>query len=269
MNGCLILTYHVIDSPENLQESAFCCAPALFRSHMIYLRQEGYRIIALRDLVDCIKNKTMIPARSVIITFDDGAACSYDKALSILEEYGYQATFFVISGLLGKTNEWVQDIGFPTRKMLTREQLKALKGAGMEIGSHTVSHCHLDRLDVDTVRAEVRISKAQLEDVLGDEVIHFAYPFGGVNPVARREVAAAGYRSACSTIPGRIGSNSNLFTLNRIDIRGNDTLWRFRFKLSFAVGSVPPYSDIRRIGRQLLVRAGLLSPRPWQLADNE
>lgn len=269
MSCCTVLMYHVIDTPMNNTEAPFCCEPALFRQHMEYLKISGYTVLSLNELLTGISRRQVFPKNSVAITFDDGVACSYEKALPILDEFGFNATFFLISGLLGKTNEWAQNIGFPIRKMLTKEQLRALKSAGMEIGSHTINHRRLDQLDLDSIRIEVRDSKFQLEDIMGCEVLHFAYPMGRVNADVRREVAEAGYGSASGTIAGRNYINQNLFMLNRLDIRGNDSLWRFKFKLSFAVGSVPPYSDIKRIGRKLLVDVGLLSPRPWQIADNE
>jgi hypothetical protein len=93
-----------------------------------------------------------------------------------------------------------------------------------------------------------------LEDVLGREVFHFAYPFGSWSPIARDAVIEAGYKGACSTMSGLNRKGEDLFLLRRSEIKGNDAPWQFRLKLSFGTNDMPPTSDLRRILRQIKER---------------
>ncbi|RMG48968.1 MAG: hypothetical protein D6718_00635 [Acidobacteria bacterium] len=86
---------------------------------------------------------------------------------------------------------------------MTPEQVLALRDAGMTVGAHTRSHPHLDRLPADRLEEEVAGSRADLEAVLDEPVVHFAYPNpggGGRNAGrARRAVASAGFRTAVTS----------------------------------------------------------------------
>ena len=82
--------------------------------------------------------------------------------------------------------------------MLSWTQLQDAVRAGVEIGSHAVSHRSLDALPETDLRDEVTRSKAILEDRLGVAVDSFAYPYGHHSGLVRRAVANAGYASACA-----------------------------------------------------------------------
>lgn len=91
----------------------------------------------------------------------------------------------------------------PDHLMLTTEQLRQLHGAGVAIGAHTVNHPILANLDDMVAEHEIRNSKTQLEQLLGEDVALFAYPNGkpGVDylPKHVQMVSAAGFRFALST----------------------------------------------------------------------
>jgi peptidoglycan/xylan/chitin deacetylase (PgdA/CDA1 family) len=256
-----ILMYHMIAEPGNSAEARFCRTPEAFRADMEQIRLSGLQVLPLTTVLEAVAGGVSIPERAVAITFDDGVACAYENALPILQEYGCPATVFVISGLLGGHNDWCEEFGFPRRRMLVNSEVRALVEAGVDIGSHTVSHPWLGKSDANVVKQEVRDSKAALENLLGREVPHFAYPFGSWSPVARDAVVEAGYTGACSTMSGVNKKGTDSFLLRRTEIKGSDAAWQFRLKLRFATNDMPPVSDARRLARHALEGMGLIRPR--------
>lgn len=256
-----ILMYHMVAEPGNATEARLCRRPAAFRNDMLQIRTAGYQVLPLKQVLDGVSGKVKLPNKSVAITFDDGISCAFEKALPILQEYGYPATVFVVSGLIGKSNDWGNAFGLPPRRMLTHDEIRALACSGVDIGSHTVNHVWLGKSSPDAIVNEVRDSKAVLEDIIGREVPHFAYPFGSWNPTARNAIIEAGYEGACSTQSGRNREGSDPFLLRRSEIKGSDAPWQFRLKLTFATNSMPPTSDARRVVRQTFEKWGLRTPR--------
>ncbi len=213
-------------------------------------------MIPLAAALDALEGKTDIPDRAVVITFDDGLACAYENALPILLEYGYPGTVFVISGLLGGHNNWCEEFGFPLRRMLTVAEMRALLDAGVDIGSHTVNHPSLGRTEADAVKHEICDSKSALEDLLGVEVSHFAYPFGSWSVMARDAVIEVGYKGACSTMSGLNKHGADTFLLRRSEIKGSDAPWQFRLKLRFGTKDMPPISEMRSWVRKTIEKSG-------------
>lgn len=132
-----------------------------------------------------LRGETTLPPSPLLITFDDGFADSLDVAAPILAELGLAATVFVTTGYLGR------------ERMLSPAGLRELAAVdGVEIGSHSVSHPHLDVIRGERSRHEIEESKRGLEELLGRAVESFAYPHGSHRGLTRAQVAAAGYRTA-------------------------------------------------------------------------
>ncbi len=247
-----MLMYHVIAIPENAAEARFCRAPDAFRKDMEQIRQAGYQVLSFARVLDGIAGRIELPDKAVAITFDDGISCAYENALPILQEFGYPVSVFVVTGRVGGYNEFADVFGFPRRRMLTACEIRALAESGVDIGSHTVNHLWLGKTNKTDVAKELQDSKAALEDILGKQVPHFAYPFGSWNRAVRDAVIETGYIGACSTISGRNHKGTDPYILRRSEIKGSDAPWQFRLTLKFATNDMPPVSDARRIVSQTL-----------------
>lgn len=99
---------------------------------------------------------------------------------------------------------------------LNWDEVRELDAAGIEIGSHTVSHPILTRVDDCRLRAEIGESKSRLEAMLNRTVELFCYPNGDYNPQVMREVERAGYRSAVTTDYGMNVQSQAPLLLQRI-----------------------------------------------------
>ena len=188
----MILMYHgiadVAQDPNQL-----CVSPRRFAEQLTWLERSGLRGVSVGTLIDAATAGQA--AGMVGITFDDGYTSVLDTALPELDRRGFGATAFIISDLLGRTNEW--DAG-PVWPLLDAAGVAELAAAGIEIGSHSATHRHLAGLSAGRQAAEVTSSRERLEDLLSAPVRGFAYPYGSMDAAARYCVGAAGYQYACA-----------------------------------------------------------------------
>lgn len=228
-----ILMYHMVRRSDDARDARYCCAPGKFRRQMAYLKWAGYRVIGLGDLVERLGKEETMPRGTVAITFDDGFRDNFENAWPVIKRYDFPAAVFVVSGLAGRTNEWMEEKGSPRRELASWEELREMADGGIEIGSHTVSHAALTECDAGTLAREVRESKEEIERRLGNPVRFLAYPYGLLNDAARAGVAAAGYEGACSVRSGFNNAETDPFVLRRLEVYGSDSLWRFAVKLAW------------------------------------
>jgi len=258
-SACTILMYHVVGAPRGPHEGRTCCPSASFARQMQCLAEEGWNVIPLAALMQARRGEGHLPPRAVVITFDDGTACTHAQALPVLRKHGFPATVFVVAGLIGGRCDWADSGRDPGREMLSVPQLRELSASGVSIGSHAVQHRRLAGLPAADLLQEVAGSKALLEDALGAAVPHFAYPYGSHDRATVDAVQAAGYEAACSTLMGRNRSAASPFLLQRTEIKGGDALWQFRLKLHAGTHDMPPWSVLRSAARRTL-RASLPNP---------
>ncbi|HEY5359559.1 MAG TPA: polysaccharide deacetylase family protein [Streptosporangiaceae bacterium] len=188
----VILMYHGIADVAR-DPNQLCVSPRRFAEQMSWLERSGLRGVSVATLVDAAAAGQA--AGMVGITFDDGYASVLDTALPELDRRGFGATAFIISDLLGRTNEW--DEG-PVWPLLDAAGVAELAAAGIEIGSHSATHRHLATLSAGRQAAEVTASRERLEDLLSAPIRGFAYPYGSMDAAARYSVGAAGYEYACA-----------------------------------------------------------------------
>jgi peptidoglycan/xylan/chitin deacetylase (PgdA/CDA1 family) len=169
----------------------------MFDHQMRYLKDEGYHVITFGTVVDYFREGSELPAKPVIISFDDGWEDQFEYALPALEKYHYNATFFVVTNTIG------------ARGFLSWPQLREIRLQGMEIGSHSRSHPHLDKINNPSfLWDQIYTSKQILERQLGAAVDEFAYPYGSYNATTSSIVRLAGYRAARACCVGRVQTDA-------------------------------------------------------------
>lgn len=188
----MILMYHsVADVPKD--PSHLSVSPSRFAEQMAVLQRLGLRGVSMGALVDAMRAGRA--RRLVGITFDDGYRNVLEAALPELKRRGFTATVFIIAGRLGGTNEWAKGPSFP---LLSGSEVCELADAGMEIGSHSMTHTRLAGQEASQLEDEVSGSRARLGELTGAPVRGFCYPYGSMDPAARRTVEDAGYEYACA-----------------------------------------------------------------------
>jgi peptidoglycan/xylan/chitin deacetylase (PgdA/CDA1 family) len=130
-------------------------------------------------------------------------------------------------------------IGLPqnalSSRVLTWEQIHTMHKAGINFGSHTLTHPVVSKLTLAELACELTESRRLLEEKLGTPVLDFAFPFGkesDCSVAAVEQLARSGYRSAATTTPGVNTPQVNPFELRRLQVGDHGTLARFAFDLS-------------------------------------
>jgi peptidoglycan/xylan/chitin deacetylase (PgdA/CDA1 family) len=200
-------------------------APDLFRQQMRFLHRRGYVSVPPGEMF------APSPGRKVVITFDDGYRNFSTSALPILTDLGFTATVFLVSNLLGKTNEWDERNGDVTEALMTESEVLAAQALGIEFCSHTLDHTDLNAVDSEEARRQLGVSRRDLSRLLGRDVLSFCYPYGHKSEALESLVRDAGYQYACSTEKGLNTEKTSRFALRRINIRSDTVMPVFLYKM--------------------------------------
>ena len=228
-HGPLILMYHSVSSDQQ-PDWPWAVSLRRFCQQLDLLSSLGYRTATMSDVTT--GKVSAMDGPLVVITFDDGYEDNL-LAVEALARRGMTATWFIVSGAIGGEPHWPYD-GRPAGRIMNAAALRDMNATGIEIGSHTVSHCRLtEASDVDLV-LELTDSKAALEDILSNEISSFAYPYGDWDARCADAVQAVGYRQACTTRTGWALHDGNPYTLRRLTVYSHDTVSTFCRKLVLA-----------------------------------
>lgn len=193
-NSAPILMYHGVgweqgdDWPREL-----IIKPTLFAKQLEYLQHEGYNILSVQQLAQHLQQGSL-PGKCVALTFDDGYKNNYTQALPLMQQYGAKGTFFVINNDIGKPDN------------MNEAELKAMLAAGMEIGSHTMNHAPLAKIDPKYLPWELASSRYFLKKQLDQYVVRtLAYPNGSYNEAIIKAAQEYGFYYG---VTGRVGVNT-------------------------------------------------------------
>jgi peptidoglycan/xylan/chitin deacetylase (PgdA/CDA1 family) len=237
-----VLTYHSIDESN----SVISTKPGTFRRQMKFLHENNYRAVSLNGLVNDLNAGKAPPPKTVALTFDDGFRNFFTRAFPILQEYGFGATVFLVTGRCGKNNDWPGNPpGLPRSELLDWREIRELSDNGIDFGSHTRSHPDLTRCSPKELVPEISGSKKELQDRVGKEVATFAYPYGSFNE-AVKQMVAENFKGACSTSLGKVHNGSDIFALERLDTY---YLTRSGIFERLSTGHFDRYISLRRILR--------------------
>lgn len=208
------LMYHELELParplcdSDPGYSRYAVSLESFREHMSFLKTSGMPGINISQMLSGVPG--------VALTFDDGSETDWISAAPLLTDFGFQATFYITLGFVGK------------RGFLSRQQARQLADAGFEIGCHSVSHPYLTDLDDAGLQREIVEARKQLQDMTGAAVDHFSCPGGRWNQRVLDVARQAGYKSVATS---RIGFNrpgDSLFTLNRVAVTRSISLPEYK-----------------------------------------
>ncbi len=206
-----ILMYHRIDYLRSTLPAitrSLTVDPGDFRGQMQWLHRHGYHSISQLQLFEALEHNAALPAKPILITFDDGYRDVFGKASSIIAKLHMHATAYVITSR----------ISGPDPSFLTWGQLKSLERRGFDIGSHTVHHTELPAVSATVATAELVDSRRVLERHLGHPVQWFAYPAGRFDGATAALVQQAGYVLAVTTQPGATQQGRAPLELHRYEI---------------------------------------------------
>lgn len=188
VNHAVILQYHHIatDTPASTSLS-----PEVFLQHLSILKQEGYTVWPLPEVVKALQEDQSMPDRTVVITFDDAYDDIILRAAPMLKQYGFPFTVFVSTDFVDRRQP-----GY-----MTWDQLRSLQKQGATLANHTRSHLHLLRSPegvsqtqwLQTLRAEIDGAERRIKEETGENWRYFAYPYGEADETVISAVTSWGY----------------------------------------------------------------------------
>lgn len=232
-----ILMYHHIE--KNIATGS-TISPERFREHMIALRNKGYYTITDKQLQDFIIKKQPLPAKPILITFDDGYKSNITYAYPILKELDMKATIHLItSKVVDEKNLYPNEIP----KLSWDDARKTMDVFSFQ--SHT-NNLHFKGINVnnklqsalaarmrstngtleskkqfeDRILQDLILSKQTIEKELQQEVTTLAYPYGQFSNDTIRMAKKVGYKIALTVKPGKVSKQSNQYQLPRINGHG-------------------------------------------------
>ena len=194
---------------------------------MTWLRDRGYRTLTMAQLEGYVRNNMNLPARAVVITFDDGLKSVSRYAYPVLKQYGMKATAFIISSRIKvRPQKWDPK----SLQFMSISELNSIRDV-FDFQSHT--H-FLHR--VDGYHRPILLSRSH-HNILFDfarsrralapfnpHVLYLSYPFGGYNATAVKAAEEAGFHLAVTTMKGKVKPGDNPFLLKRLYILRTDSL---------------------------------------------
>jgi peptidoglycan/xylan/chitin deacetylase (PgdA/CDA1 family) len=242
-----ILGYH--DFKERGGE-AMVISASKFREQMQFIKDSGLPVIPLDQVLEWQKGLRNIPDESIVITMDDGWQGVYQHAFPVLKELGFPFTVYLYKNYV--------NIG---GRSLTWEQIREMMASGLcTIGSHSVSHDSMtnrkgrsDEAYREYVLAELRDSKAFLEENLRITCTSFAYPYGNYNDLIRDLGLEVGYQSLVTVNGSKVRWDTPPAELGRFIIHGvNDSV----FQLATTFRGRSPEERLNLIASHALTDAG-------------
>ncbi|MFY4719607.1 polysaccharide deacetylase family protein [Streptomyces sp. LaBMicrA B280] len=210
-----VLMYHSVATAPSAATRTLSVAPDAFAEQMSLIAEFGSTPVTTAELAAHWRDGRALPARPVLITFDDGYEGVHRHALPLLARHGFPATLFVSTGWL----RGAYDTGGGLDTMLDWHQVRRLAACGVEIGGHSHTHPQLDQLDEAALAGELGRCTEILAAELGARPRSFAYPYGYSSRRVRRAVRAAGYAQALAVGNGLARRAQGPYALRRVTVR--------------------------------------------------
>lgn len=212
--GNRVILYHSIETKLEHDSYGISISKERFEEHMVFLK-ENYEIITIdQNYYNNLSRNTLT------ITFDDGYKDNL-FALDICEKYELPFILYITTGMIGKDD------------YLTEDEIKVFqKSPFCTLGTHSVTHPHLENLSYEEQYKELSESKNCLEKILGEEVTHMSYPHGSFNQDTLNIVESLNYKFIGSSEIGvNTQSNFDKKFIRRLEIVASDNLIDLKRKI--------------------------------------
>lgn len=198
-----------------------------FSQMMSYLNSSGFTTITLADFKS-IRDRTMtMPAKPIVIMFDDGFKDVYTNATPIMDNYGFKGEVGVITRLVGTTN------------YMTWSDISALKDKGWGIANHFVNDTRAVEFDSSTLAALMNEAQSAIIGNTSYTPITFVYPGNEFN--ATTNTVCASIFTFCTGTAGSQNSPEYTFLsssatndgIRRIGFWNNTIIESFKSAVDF------------------------------------
>ena len=205
-----VLCYHHIREPKPGQSEtmkSYSVSPAQFAQQMKALKDSGYETILPNQLYNYLVHGATLPAKPVMLTFDDTDEEQFSIGYQEMKKYGFKGVFFIMT------------ISINRPRYMTKEQLKQLADDGNAVESHTWDHHMVTKYQGEDWEKQFVKPRKTIEDITGKPATYFAYPYGLWNAAAIPELKKAGFKMAFILSTKR-DSTEPLYTIRRMIVPG-------------------------------------------------
>jgi peptidoglycan/xylan/chitin deacetylase (PgdA/CDA1 family) len=206
-----VLCYHRIRNilpGDGANMKTYSVSPAVFAEHMKALSDNGYHAILPDQLYEYLTHDKPLPAKPVMITFDDTREEQFRLGAVEMNKYGFKGVFFIMTVSINKAG------------YMTEAQIRKLSDNGHVIAAHTWDHHMVTKYTAEDWNTQLIKPRKQLETITGKTVDNFAYPFGLWNTTAITEIKKQGYKLAFTLSEKRDSKEPN-YTIRRIIVPGS------------------------------------------------
>ena len=205
-----VLCYHHIRETkpgESETMKSYSVSPSQFAEQMKALKDSGYETILPNQLYEYLVYGGKLPAKPVMLTFDDTDEEQFSIGETEMQKYGFKGVYFIMTVSINRP------------RYMTKEQLKQLADEGNAVESHTWDHHMVTKYQGDDWEKQFVKPRKTIEDITGKTADYFAYPYGLWNEAAIPELKKAGFKMAFILSTKR-DSTEPLYTLRRMIVPG-------------------------------------------------
>jgi peptidoglycan/xylan/chitin deacetylase (PgdA/CDA1 family) len=205
-----VLCYHHIrpyKASESESMKSYSVTPAAFAEQLKTLNDSGYKTILPDQLYNHLVYGEALPAKPVMLTYDDTDEEQFSIAKAEMDKYGFKGVYFLMT------------ISMNRPRYMSKEQIKQLSDEGHVIAGHTWDHHMVTKLQGDEWNKQLVGPQQKLKAITGKNLDYFAYPFGIWNPSVIPEIKKANYKMAFILSTKR-DSTEPLYTIRRMIVPG-------------------------------------------------
>ena len=233
-----ILEYHSIST--NGFEDQITISKEKIIEQFEYLKKNNYTTLWMSEVDQLANKKQKLAPKTVVLTFDDGFLDNYTELFPLLKQYNFKAVCFMVLGRIGQDVDWNGKYVNENMKLMNKQQLLEI-GSHIELGYHTFKHDNYADLTLDEIEKDLQLCQEIIKKEDLNVFPALAYTYGGYyrKKGVKQKLFFELLNKYGIKYALRIGNRINVFPLKnkyvvqRIDIRGTDSMDDFKKKVVF------------------------------------
>lgn len=136
----IVLAYHEVTDPTKALIPAYAISPARFTQHLHWLKTNGYHFVSVDQVIAAESGRKPLPAKPILLSFDDGYRFTYDTVFPILQDFHASALVGLVGSWMAPTTGSIDfgDQKVPRSAFLTWDQVREMANSGLvEVASHS------------------------------------------------------------------------------------------------------------------------------------
>jgi peptidoglycan/xylan/chitin deacetylase (PgdA/CDA1 family) len=205
------------------------------------IKSRGFNTIGFTELQSYLLGKSALPAKALMISFDDGYASNFRLLYPLLRRYDLKANIFLVAQFINRADLSEKP------DYLTVAQITEMDSRYAQFAYHSFDHKNYNNLSPAEIEDDIGKMITQFEDLKIPLSPFFAYPYGVLpkNDAVKMKLIENIFVRHGILGAFRIGNRINKipfarrFAIERIDVRGEDPLWKFKLMLGMGRKLVP------------------------------